>query len=208
MTDPDLEAAYALRTPDDSRRLYADWANDYDMTFAAQEDYELHLHTARAFAQAGGKGPVLDVGAGTGLCGLALAGHRMKPVDAVDISPEMLDVAMKKGVYRKSYEADLTVGLPMEDESYEGIVSSGTFTTGHVGPDAIDALLPVACKGAVFALSVNKKHYVSEGFEAKFAELSKGAIEGLELIETKIFGAKATGAHKEDTALIAVFRKA
>ena len=57
MTDetPDLNAAYALKTPDDSKRLYADWAGDYDADFAAREDYQLHIQTARAFVAAGGQ---------------------------------------------------------------------------------------------------------------------------------------------------------
>lgn len=207
MRKTDLEAAYALQTPDDSRRLYGDWAKDYDSTFAAKEDYELHLHTARAFAEAGGQGPVLDVGAGTGLCGLALAGHRVKPVDGTDISAEMLEVAKIKGVYRKTFEADLNVGLPVEGAPYAGVVSSGTFTTGHVGPDAIESLMPVAQPGAIFALSIKASHYDSAGFAAKFDALSKGAIRDLTLTETKIYGTKAQGDHKDDTALIAVFTK-
>lgn len=39
MNDPDLDAAYALETPDDSRRLYADWAQTYDTSFAKDADY-------------------------------------------------------------------------------------------------------------------------------------------------------------------------
>lgn len=85
---PDLHHAYALRTPEDSRRLYAEWAGDYDQSFAAREDYQLHVHTARAFVRAGGQGPVLDVGAGTGLCGAVLADFGVGPIDATDISPE------------------------------------------------------------------------------------------------------------------------
>jgi len=48
--DPSLDAAYALKTPDDSIRLYANWADDYDCEFAADEDYQLHYHVARTYA--------------------------------------------------------------------------------------------------------------------------------------------------------------
>ena len=70
--DPDLEAAYALQTPDDNRRLYAEWATTYDDEFAVDMDYMLPLHVAEAFASVGGQGPVIDLGAGTGLLGAAL----------------------------------------------------------------------------------------------------------------------------------------
>jgi len=204
---PDLDAAYSLKTPDDSVRLYADWAEDYDSNFVAAEDYRLHIHTARAFAGAGGEGPVLDVGAGTGICGAVLADLGIGPLDALDISPEMLAQAGDKGLYRRLVEADMTQGLPLAPVSYAGIVSSGTFTTGHVGPEALDALLPVARPGALFALSIKTAHFRAAGFAAKLDALSTGAIRDLRLPEVRIFGDKATGEHKDDTALIALFNK-
>lgn len=204
---PDLKTAYALSTPQDSKRLYAEWAGDYDQSFAAREDYQLHIHTARAFVAAGGQGPVLDVGAGTGLCGAVLADLGVGPIDATDISGEMLDQAMRKDVYRDAIIADLNQGIPVPRESYSGIVSSGTFTTGHVGPNAIDALLRVARHGAQFALSINAKHYASAGFEAKLDDLARKRIQGLTLSETRIYGDLAAGEHRDDLALIALFEK-
>ncbi len=204
---PDLKSAYGLKTTDDTRRLYGEWAVDYDASFAAREDYQLHTHTARAFVRAGGQGPVLDVGAGTGLCGAVLAGLGVGPIDATDISAEMLDQAMMKDIYRDAIQADLTTGIPVPGESYSGIVSSGTFTHGHVGPDAIDALLRVARHGAQFALSINARHYQSEGFADKFQQLSTGRITNLSLPEIRIYGDLSSGPHKDDTAFIALFEK-
>ncbi len=205
---PDLDAAYSLKTPQDSVRLYADWAEDYDSGFAAEQDYRLHIHTARAFAGAGGQGPVLDVGAGTGLCSEVLADLGIGPLDAADISREMLAVAAQKGLYRRTVEADLTKGLPLAPASYAGVVSSGTFTTGHVGPEALDALLPVARPGALFAISINAAHYQAAGFAAKLEALAEGPIRELRLPEVRIYGDEAAGPHRDDTALIALFEKA
>ncbi len=206
---PDLESAYGLKSPDDSRRLYAEWADDYDDNFVAREDYQLHIHIARAFVAAGGQGPVLDVGAGTGLCGAVLAGLGVGPLDATDISAEMLDQAMRKDIYRDAIEADLNLGVPVSPDSYSGVVSSGTFTTGHVGPGAIDALLRVARRGAQFALSVKATHYQSEGFEAAFKALVQDQkISNLTLQKTRIYGDMATGEHKDDISLIVLFEKA
>lgn len=204
---PDLESAYALATPDDSRRLYAEWAGDYDQSFAAREDYQLHIHAARAFVAAGGQGPVLDVGAGTGLCGAVLSDLGVGPIDATDISAEMLDRAMRKDIYRDAIEADLNQGVPVPPGSYSGIVSSGTFTTGHVGPNAIQGLLRIARPGAQFALSINAMHYEKAGFRAAFDSLQRGQITNLSLSETRIYGDLASGDHKDDIALIAVFEK-
>ncbi len=205
---PNLNSAYDLKTPDDSKRLYAEWAGDYDDSFAAREDYQLHIHTARAFVAAGGQGPVLDVGAGTGLCGAILANLGAGPIDATDISAEMLDQAMLKDVYRDAIEADLNAGIPAPRDSYAGIVSSGTFTTGHVGPDALDELLRIARHGAQFALSINAKHFEASGFGAKFRELEEGKVQSLTLPKMRIYGDLASGEHKDDMALIALFEKA
>lgn len=203
---PDVDAAYGLRSREDSQKLYASWAETYDDSFAAQEDYILHDAVAQAFAAAGGQGPVLDVGAGTGLCGMALAARDIGPLIATDISPEMLAIARTKGIYRDLFVADITRPLAPPPTPYAGIVSSGTFTTGHVGPEAIDTLLDVAGPGALLALSINAKHHVAAGFERAFAALAP-KIADLGLAETRIYGAAAQGLHKDDTALIATFRK-
>ncbi|CAD0184722.1 putative methyltransferase (contains TPR repeat) [Ruegeria sp. THAF57] len=204
---PDLHAAYALESPEDHKRLYAEWAGDYDEGFAAREDYQLHVHTARAFVSAGGQGPVLDVGAGTGLCGAVLAGLGVGPIDATDISTDMLDRAMRKDIYRDAIEADLNQGIPVPRESYSGVVSSGTFTHGHLGPEALSALLRVARHGAQFALSINAQHYEKLGFAEALHKMAQGQIQNLSLTEVPIYGDLAAGPNKNDTALIALFER-
>lgn len=204
--DPSLNAAYDLQSPDDNRRLYADWAETYDSGFAVDHDYRLHLNTARAFRDAGGQGPVLDVGAGTGLAGAVLSDLGMAPIDATDISGEMLDVAERKDVYRDLFVADLLEGLPVPRDSYAGIVSSGTFTHGHLGPDALDELLRVARTGAQFAISINAEHFTAKGFAAKLDALGD-SITNLALPETRIYGPNATDEHKDDMAFVALFQK-
>ncbi len=204
---PNLHAAYALESPEDNKRLYAEWAGDYDEGFAALEDYQLHIHTARAFVGAGGQGPVLDVGAGTGLCGAVLAGLGVGPIDATDISTEMLEQAMRKDIYRDAIESDLNKGIPVPRDSYSGIVSSGTFTHGHLGPEALTPLLRVARPGAQFAMSINAKHFEAKGFGDALRKLEQGQIENLTLPEARIYGDLAAVENKDDTALIALFEK-
>jgi len=205
MPDPDLDAAYALETPEDNLRLYADWAQTYDQSFAVDMDYQMPRLVARAFADVGqGKTPVLDVGAGTGLLAEGLPAQTV--ADALDISPQMLAIAMEKGLCRAAIEADLTGTLPCADGTYGAVVSSGTFTHGHVGPDALDELLRVAQSGAVFVMAINKEHFEARGFAAKFVLLEPD-IEHLDLRSVPIYGAGAVGDHRDDEAYIAVFFK-
>ncbi len=207
-TPPTLNAAYGLKSTDDNKQLYAEWAGDYDDSFAAREDYQLPALTARAFVGAGGQGPVLDVGAGTGLCGAVLSGLGVGPIDAIDISAEMLDQAMRKDIYRDAIEADLNDGIPVPRESYSGIVSSGTFTHGHVGPEALSALLRVARHGAQFAISINATHYETMGFDGVLKGFEASRIHNLTLTKIRIYGDLAVGPNKDDQAIVALFEKA
>ncbi len=203
---PDLESAYAIETPGDNRRVYSAWAETYDKTFAQDMDYRMPAVIAELYRQSGGAGNILDIGAGTGLVAKFLADAGIGPIDGTDISPEMLIMAGKKRLYRRLFEGDATRRLDVEDGTYDGIVSSGTFTLGHVGPDAIDELLRVAAPGARFALSINAKHFDKAGFKAKLDSI-QGRIADLALPEVAIYGEKATGDHAGDTAFVALFRR-
>ncbi|WP_339768620.1 class I SAM-dependent methyltransferase [uncultured Pseudosulfitobacter sp.] len=204
--DPDLNAAYALQTPADSQRLYARWAKTYDTTFASASGYILHMQVASLFTEHGGTGPVLDVGAGTGLCGVALAAQGIAPVDGTDISPEMLEVADAKDVYRKLFTGDILQGLDVPDGTYAGVTSSGTFTTGHVGPDALDEVMRVVHPGGRITLSINAQHFAAQGFAAKFALLEPD-IQDLTLTDVPIYSPETTGDHARDIARVASWIK-
>jgi predicted TPR repeat methyltransferase len=209
MTLPDLTSALTARGPDETLRLYRDWAASYEACFVTKMQYRLPGHVAGAFLAAGGVGPVLDVGAGTGL--LAFELRRMGfdgPIDGIDFSPEMLGRAAEKGVYRDLVQADVTQPLPLAYR-YKGIVSSGTFTAGHVGP-VFGPLLAVAAPGALFALSVNERVWTAAGFDKELQRLqSSGAIHDLHLIEVEVYGQAARALNAEhgcDRAPIAMFR--
>ena len=196
--------------PDATLKLYRDWAAAYDGGFAQDMDYRLPAHVAGAFVAAGGAGPVLDVGAGTGLLAQALVGMGFQgAVDGLDFSAEMLAVAAGKGVYRNLVRADVTTALPLQ-RVYNGVTSSGTFTAGHVGPVAFGPMLAVALPGAVFALSINQRVWHMVGFDQALAGLeAEGRITALQLIEVEVYGQAARAPdpdHAGDKASIVMFR--
>lgn len=203
----DLDAAYSVRTPEDSKRLYAGWANTYDTSFAADMDFILPGEVAKAFTGAEGRGPVLDLGAGTGLCGAALAGRGVEPVHGTDISPAMLSVAREKGIYGKLFEGNLLDRLPVDDETYAGAVSTGTFTTGHVGPEALDEVVRILRPGGLAVISVHAAHWEAQGFGEKLDALGD-EIHRMEMPLVRIYGAGGHGPHKDDVSRLLMFRRA
>ena len=210
MNDPDLTSALALRGTDETLRLYRDWAASYESGFVADMGYRLPAHVAGAFVAAGGVGPVLDVGAGTGLLAAHLRELRFAgQIDGIDLSPDMLAVAATKGIYRDLTVADITRPLPT-GACYRGIVSSGTFTAGHVGQEAIALLLDVAEPEALFALSINERVWTVQGFDVALHGLAEaGRIHALHLIEVEVYTKAALAldpAHAKDHAMVALFR--
>lgn len=200
-----LEAAYDLSSPDDSRRLYRDWAETYDDGFIVANSYEYPARIAEIFDQRGGKGPVLDVGCGTGAVAMALGA---RPVDGVDISPEMLAVARAKGAYRDLTEVNLMAWPELPEQAYAGVVSAGTFTHGHVGPEAMIPLTRAAASGALFVIGVNAEVFAQSDFQTVLMELlAANVITDLELVEGRIYGTSATHDHAEDLFCAAVFHK-
>ncbi|MDG2406231.1 MAG: class I SAM-dependent methyltransferase [Paracoccaceae bacterium] len=205
-TGPNLDAAYSIKTPADNQRIYADWAESYDANFAQAMDYVLPDAMAAAFIAAGGMAPVLDLGAGTGLLGTALQRLGLLEIDGTDISQEMLTVAAAKQVYQRVFIGDLTARLPVADASYNGVISAGTFTTGHVGPAALDEVLRVARAGAVIGVTINAKHWKNAGFVQKFEALTPKITDFI-LQDVAIYGTHNTSNHKDDIGRIALFRK-
>jgi SAM-dependent methyltransferase len=210
--DLGLKGALGLAGPEACLAYYRDWAANYDKGFAVEMQYLLPSHVAAAFLAARGQAPVLDVGAGTGLLAEALRQMGFEgPVDAVDFSDNMLKRAAEKCIYAGLFQADITGPLTLP-RRYGGIVSSGTFTAGHVGPEALPHLLAVALPQAQFALSINRRVWTSAGFDQALKALSEESrITDLQLIEVEIYGqaaARIDADHAGDRALIALFRTA
>ena len=147
---------------------------------------------------------MLDVGAGTGLIGEALAGTQ---IDALDLSPDMLAVAGRKAVYRSLITADLTGPLDIPDASYGGVVSSGTFTHGHVGPVCLPELMRIARPGALFVCTVIPAVYDSAGFGSALAQLvADGQITPVRFHDFAIYE-KADDEHGDEHGLVMEFHR-
>ena len=198
---PSLQNAYDLKSPDDNIKLYSAWAETYDDDFVEDMQYKLHFAVAEEFVLNGGNGLILDVGAGTGALAQALLQRGNFSIEATDISKEMLKVAQSKNIYKRSFFSDLTKEIPAANDFYDGVVSSGTFTHGHVGPSAMNELIRVTKPGGLVTISVNEKHWIAFDFESEVKKLSHQTMSPI-LKKISIYGEQSTHDHKDDKAII------
>ena len=171
-----LDAVYAAQSPEEIARTYDAWAEGYEAEMA-EVGYR-HPTICLALLSRhlpAGAGPVLDAGAGTGLIGewLKIIGHG--PVEGVDLSRGMLEVAARKGVYDRLAQGDLTGRLPFEDGRFAGAVCAGVFTTGHVGAEGLDEILRVLRPGGVLVLTVKDKTWAA-GVAARVEALAGAGV--------------------------------
>jgi SAM-dependent methyltransferase len=105
----------------DVRPGYGEWVRTYEQTVHDEMDLRL-LDRLRTVDWAAASA-VLDLACGTGRIGTWLRARCPAALDGVDLTPEMLDVARTKGVYRDLRIADVArTGLPAE--SYDLCVQS------------------------------------------------------------------------------------
>ena len=210
--DPDggvrlLHRAYSLGAPDTHIDFYRDFAELYDSTYAASLGYIYPLGIASVLSgQQRPHGAILDIGCGTGLVATAI--RKVDPsaaIDGVDISPDMLGKARAKGEYRDLIAADLTADYSHIATDYAAIVSAGTFTFGHLGPELIPEMVGLCRSGAVAALGVNSIYFAEQCFRSVLDALeADGQIGNVVLHEMPIYDGR-DAAHQDDTAMILAF---
>jgi len=196
--------------------LYAKWAMSYDTSFVESNRYRYPRAVAEHFANVVPPSigvRYVDVGCGTGIVGARLASLRPTcQIDGIDISPEMLAQASKKlrgdssPVYKNLIEADLTHSLANHEDEYDAMLSAGTFTHGHLGPEVFQVLLPLVRIGGWFVVGINAEHFDSRGFADMFSGTSQsGLISPPYLHKIQVY--EEGSPHFGDQAVIATFRR-
>lgn len=175
-----LGAVYAAKTAAEVAAAYDAWAADYDaeMARAGYRHPSIGLALLARYLPRGAA-PVLDAGVGTGLAGPWFGILGYPEVWGVDISEGMLAVAAGKGAYARLSRAVLGEPLDFADGAFAGVISTGVFTTGHVGAEALPELLRITAPGGVIVLTV-KGTLWDGGFAAALRALP---VELLEVTE-------------------------
>jgi ubiquinone/menaquinone biosynthesis C-methylase UbiE len=176
--NPLLTRAYALAGDrDEIRAVYADWAESYDNDTLVGMGYVAPKIAAETLAsEITSSDRILDAGCGTGLVGKELHARCEPTIDGIDLSSDMLKQARSKGVYNALATADLTRKLDIDDDAYDGVISVGVFTSGHVGPEAMNELVRVIKPGAPAVVTVHEKVWDKHGYADHLRKMEEDGI--------------------------------
>ena len=119
------------------------------------------------------KAKILDAGCGTGLVGEILHEKKFKNIVGIDFSQTMLDKALKKKVYQSLALSDLTEKLAFKDNTFDAIVCAGTFTCGHIGPEAFLEFIRVTKIGGYISFTVRDQEWNRLPYEKTIQELEE-----------------------------------
>ena len=165
---------YKLKTSEELLKYYQDWTdnNKYnkdmvDWNYTAPQETVLILKKY-AFNR---NYRILDAGCGTGLVGIELKKYGYSNIVGVDFSQSMLDL-VPQDVYKKIAKVDLNKHLKFKNNTYDVVMCVGTFTYGHVKPQALDELIRITKDKGFICFTINEGIYEEYGFDKKIKELS------------------------------------
>ena len=154
--------------------IYDNWAEDYERRILSY-GYSTPAVTAGFFGRyvKPEDGAVLDAGAGTGITGAVLEPLGYRDLVGIDISPNMLELARRKGVYRDLRQMELGEQLDFPSDAFAAVVSTGVFAAGHAPPESFEELTRLARPGGYVIFSVRTDVYVEGGFKEKQEALER-----------------------------------
>jgi predicted TPR repeat methyltransferase len=170
--DFDVERLYAAKTQEELTAEYDRVAEAYDAALVDGHEWRMpEIIAGLAAWLLPREARVLDAACGTGLVGESLHRFGFHNVHGLDLSPGMIAVAERKGVYSGLSVAALGATLPFPDGHFDGFVVCGAFTPQHAPPEALEGLLRATRPGgyAIFSL---RSDVPPPGFAAEIARLT------------------------------------
>ena len=165
---------YKLKTKEELLKYYQNWTkeNKYDRDMVDWQ-YTAPQETVSVLSKyALNKNlRILDAGCGTGLVGIELRKNGYSNIVGVDFSQDMLDL-VPQSVYKKIEKVDLNKPLKFKTNTFDVIMCVGTFTYGHVKPQALDELVRITKKKGLICFTINEGIYEEYGFDNKVKELT------------------------------------
>tara|TARA_Y100000590_G_C15466072_1_gene918288 strand:- start:122 stop:745 length:624 start_codon:yes stop_codon:yes gene_type:complete len=163
---------YKLKTTEDVMKYYDVWGDKYDRDMV-EWNYTGPQETVKIFKKYSKNKDIkiLDAGCGTGLVGIELKKNGYTNIDGADLSKKLLDL-IPSDLYKKLEQIDLNKTLDKKSNIYDAVLCVGTFTFGHVKPQALDELIRVIKNKGLICFTVNEGIYEEYGFDKKIKNLS------------------------------------
>ena len=166
---------YKLKTTDEVMKYYDDWGDkDKYNKDMVDWNYTGPKETAETFNKYEKNKDTLifDAGCGTGLVGIELKKYSFKNFHGADLSQTLLDT-VPKNLYLKLLKVDLNKPIEVEDNFYGGVMCVGTFTFGHVKPNALDEFIRITKPGGLICFTINEGIHEEYGFDKKIISLNQ-----------------------------------
>ena len=137
---------------------------------------------------------IFDAGCGTGLVGSELKKFDFKNFHGADLSQKLLDT-VPNNLYQKLIKVDLNQPIDVKDNFYDAVMCVGTFTFGHVKPNALDEFLRITKNDGFICFTINEGIYKEYGFDKKIENLKKSnKWEELEFFKSNYIASKDVNA--------------
>ena len=166
---------YKLKTTNEVMRYYDEWGDkDKYNKDMVDWNYTGPKETAETFNKYEKNKDTLifDAGCGTGLVGIELKKYSFKNFHGADLSQTLLDT-VPKDLYQKLVKVDLNKPIEVEDNFYGGVMCVGTFTFGHVKPNALDEFVRITKSGGLICFTINEGIHEKYGFDKKIISLNQ-----------------------------------
>ena len=188
---------YKLKTTDEVMKYYDEWSEKGKYNKDMDEwNYTGPKETVDTFRKYALEKDILifDAGCGTGLVGLQLKKYGYKNFQGADLSKKLLE-SVPKNLYQKLIKLDLNQAIELPDNTYNAVMCVGTFTFGHVKPQAIDEFIRITKKDGLICFTINEGIYKDYGFDKKIEKLKKeNKWEELEFFKSDYIASKDVNA--------------
>ena len=165
---------YKLKTTDEVMKYYDEWGDkdkynkdmvDWNYTGPKETSETFNKHQENKDIL------ILDAGCGTGLVGQELKKYGFKYFHGADLSQTLLDTVPKK-LYQKLTKVDLNQPIDIKNNTYDSVMCVGTFTFGHVKPNALDEFVRITKPGGLICFTINEGIHEEYGFDKKIKTLT------------------------------------
>ena len=188
---------YKLKTTNEVMKYYDEWGehNKYNKDMV-EWDYTGPQETVEVFKkyELNKDSLIFDAGCGTGLVGLELKKFGYKNFYGADLSQKLLDT-IPNNLYQRLTKVDLNKTIEEKNDFYDSVMCVGTFTFGHVKPQALDEFVRITKKDGLICFTINEGIYLEYGFDKKIDALKKeGKWKELEFFKSDYIASKDVNA--------------